>query len=138
MRIFHHRLLVILECSILLIILSCNNSKTKEIGNNDSQIIETEEINSTQRIDELKPDEMMFLVEGAIDTWFFYNLDNYASYTPIIRKTDYDSIRNIHIHHIRYRSMNLDGGYETVEKTFSVTFTFNDKGVPDFTVTEIN
>lgn len=107
------------------------------MGNN-FQRIEKEEINSPQRIDELKPHEMMFLVEGAIDTWFFYNLDNYASFKPIIRKTDYDSIRNIHIHHIRYRSMNLDGGYETVEKTFSVTFTFNDKGVSDFTVTEIN
>lgn len=91
----------------------------------------------SESIKDLTPAEMMPLVEGAVDTWFFYHLDNYGSYTPIIRRTDYDSLKNIHIHHIRYRVMNREGGYETSEKAFEVNFIFDEKGTPNFNVIEI-
>lgn len=124
--------------STLLSLTSCKGDKTKEAVNEiDSSVIINSEVSIPENISDLKPEEMMFLVEGAVDSWMFYNLDNYASYEAIIRKTDYDSVRNIHIHHIRYRTMNKEGGYETTEKTFEVTFHIHENGVPDYTVTEI-
>lgn len=122
----------------LLSLSSCKGDKTGE-GKISPDSINIDDIGSTvkENVSDLKPKEMIFLVEGAVDTWFFYNLDNYASYEAIMRNTEYDSIRNIHIHHVRFRSMNKDGGYETTEKTFEVSFTLNEKDVPEFNVKEI-
>lgn len=110
--------------------LSIDNEKKDSINNSPESTVQA-------RISNLKPEEMMFLVEGAVDSWMFYNLDNFASYEVIMRKTDYDSVRNIHIHHVRYRTMNKEGGYETTEKTFDVTFSIDKKGVLDYTINEI-
>ena len=130
--------LLIIIIGTLLSLSSCKgyNQKNADDGN-DSTITINSEISIPESISDLKPEEMMPLVEGAVDSWMFYNLDNYASYKAIMRKTDYDSARNIHTHHVRYRTMNKEGGYETTEKTFEVTFSLDENGVLDYTINEI-
>lgn len=129
--------LPLLIIGISVFVSSCGG-KVKTESINDADKIEVDSVPANaESISDLKAEEMIFLVEGAVDTWFFYNLDNYASYEAVMRKTDYDPARNIHIHHVRYRTMNKEGGYETTEKTFEVSFTLNDKGVPDFKVEEV-
>ena len=88
-------------------------------------------------ITELKPDEMMFFVEGAVDSWFFYHLHDYRSYEAIIRSTEYDEMEECYIHKCRYRASTLGGGYETEEKIFKVTFDINSQGLKDFNVVDI-
>lgn len=110
--------LFLLICGALFLNSCSGKSKTPDAINEDtlSDIAEVSSHINTDNLSDLKPEEMMFLVEGAVDSWFFYNLDNYDSYKPILRKTDYDSIRNLHIHHVRYKTMNKEGGFETTEK----------------------
>lgn len=69
------------------------------------------------------PEKNYLIVEQAVDAWLFYNLSDYKSYEPIIRSTDYDSNRKIYIHHLRYRSMNPEGGIVTSERDFEVDLT---------------
>ena len=129
---------IIIIIVFLLSLSSCRgNNEKQSVNENDPSDIINSEVSIPGNISDLKPEEMMFLVEGAIDSWMFYNLDNYASYEAIMRKTDYDSVRNIHIHHVRFRTMNKAGGYVTKEKTFEVNFKIDENGVPDYTVLEI-
>lgn len=128
----------LISISLILSLSSCKSDKSKaETEGLNSTDIEIYEAAAQENVSDLKPEEMIFLVEGAVDSWFFYNLDNYRSYEAIMRSTDYDSTRNVHIHHVRYRFMNKEGGYETTEKTFEVSFTLNENGTPDFEVKDI-
>lgn len=99
--------------------------------NNDSLL------NNQSSIADLNPDEMIFLVEGAVDSWFFYHLHDYRSYEPIIRSTEYDDSERCFIHKCRYRASTLGGGYETEEKIFKVTFDIDPRGIKDFNVVDI-
>lgn len=111
-------------------------SKTEMICNGDT-IIENETLIRQENIQDLKPEEMMFLVEGAVDSWFFYHLHDYRSYEPIIRSTDYNADEDYFIHKCRYRASTLGGGYETEEKIFQVTLQVDSTGLKDFNVEDI-
>ena len=120
---------------ILLSITSCKGDKTKEsINENDSSDIINSEIETSENISDLKPEEMMFLVEGTVDSWFFYHLHDYRSYEPIIRSTDYNAEEDYYIHKCRYRASTLGGGYETEEKIFKVSLQVDSTGLKDFNV----
>ena len=123
---------------ILLSLTSCKGDKTKEsIYENDPSDIINSEVSIPENISDLKPEEMMFLVEGAVDSWFFYHLHDYRSYEPIIRSTDYNADEDVYIHKCRYRASTLGGGYETEEKTFKVTFNIDSQGMKDFHIEDI-
>lgn len=123
---------------ILLSLTSCKGDKTKESVNEiDSSVIINSEVSIPENISDLKPEEMMFLVEGAIDSWFFYHLHDYRSYEPIIRSTDYNAEEDYYIHKCRYRASTLGGGFETEEKIFKVTFDIDSQGMKDFHVEDI-
>ena len=104
---------------------------------NDPSDIINSEVSIPENISDLKPEEMMFLVEGAVDSWFFYHLHDYRSYEPIIRSTDYNADGDYYIHKCRYRASTLGGGYETEEKTFKVTFDIDSQGMKDFHVEDL-
>lgn len=113
---------------------SCTNTtnETTDIDN-----VSVEEQGTLNNVADLNHEEMMFLVEGAVDAWFFQHSNNYASYEPIVRNTKYDTATDSYIHYIRYRVMNLNGGYETIEKNFNVTFTIDKEGIHSYTVNEM-
>lgn len=72
-------------------------------------------------------------VDQAIDAWLYFKLSDFKSYQPIIRTTRYDSIRNIHTQHLRYRVMNEQGGMVTLERDFEVDLNRpGDHGIPFF------
>lgn len=122
----------------LLSLSSCNVDKTKEADKEYSPANkENSYINIPQNISDLKSEEMMFLVEGAVESWFFNHLHDYRSYEPIIRTTDYNSEENYYIHKCRYRASTLGGGYETEEKIFKVTLQVDSTGLKDFNVEDI-
>ena len=84
---------------ILLSLSSCKgNSKKNVIEGKDSIEIISTEITIPDNITDLKPEEMIFLIEGAVDSWFFYHLHDYRSYEPIIRSTDYNAGGDYYIH----------------------------------------
>lgn len=115
-------------------------SKVKEQNQETSDFLEKENIeefiSQEDNLKELKP-ELYILVEGAVDTWFFYNLLDYRSYEPIIRSTDYIPQEDIFIHKCRYRARTLNGGFETVEKTFRVSLDVDAKSIDGFQVEDI-
>ena len=117
---------------------SCKGDKTKEsVNENDTSDIINAEASIPENISDLKPGEMMFLVEGAVDSWFFYHLHDYLSYEPIIRSTNYNADEDVYIHKCRYRASTLEGGYETEEKIFKVTLQVDSSGLKDFNVEDI-
>ena len=123
---------------ILLSFTSCKSDKTREdVNENDSSDIINSEIAIPENISDLKSEEMMFLVERAVDSWFFYHLHDYRSYEPIIRSTDYNADGDYYIHKCRYRASTLEGGYETEEKTFKVSLQVDSTGLKDFNVEDI-
>ena len=123
---------------ILLSLTSCKGDKTKEsVNENNSSDIINSEIAIPENISDLKSEEMMFLVEGAVDSWFFYHLHDYRSYEPIIRSTDYNADGDYYIHKCRYRASTLGGGYETEEKMFKVSLQVDSTGLKDFNVEDI-
>ena len=72
---------------ILLSLTSCKGDKTKEsVNENDSSDIINSEVSIPENISDLKPEEMMFLVEGAVDSWFFYHLHDYRSYEGVLKR----------------------------------------------------
>ena len=130
--------LLSLIIGLLLSLSSCNGNRKNEAGNeNDSNNIINSEIAIPENISDLKPEEMMFLVEGAVDSWFFYHLHDYRSYEPIIRSTDYNAEGDYYIHKCRYRASTLGGGYETEEKIFKVSLQVDSIGLKDFNVEDI-
>ena len=86
----------------------------------------------------LDPREQFLLVEQAVDSWMYFHLLDYSSYTPLIRSTDYDVRQKVHIHHIRYRAANAMGGNETYDKTFEVRLEITRDGLKDFDVKDIS
>ena len=123
---------------ILLSLTSCKGDKTKESVNEiDSSVIINSGVSIPENISDLKSEEMMFLVEGAVDSWFFYHLHDYRSYEPIIRSTDYNADEDVYIHKCRYRASTLEGGYETEEKIFKVSLQVDSTGLKDFNVEDI-
>lgn len=69
------------------------------------------------------PEENYLLVEQAVDAWLYFHLPDYKSYEPLIRSTEYDSLQNLYIHHLRLRMINPQGGPVTEERTFKVDMT---------------
>ena len=66
------------------------------------------------------PEKDWIFVQQAVDAWLYFHLSDFKSYEPLRRSTDYDSIRDIYIHHLRYRTMNEQGGVVTVERDYEV------------------
>ena len=123
---------------ILLSLSSCNVGKTKgEDKEFDSINIINSKFDTPENISDLKPEEMMFLVEGAVDSWFFYHLHDYRSYEPIIRSTHYNADGDFYIHKCRYRASTLEGGYETEEKIFKISLQVDSTGFKDFQIEDI-
>ena len=123
---------------ILLSLSSCNVGKTKGDDKEcDSINIINSKFDTPENISDLKHEEMIFLVEGAVDSWFFYHLHDYRSYEPIIRSTDYNADGDYYIHKCRYRASTLGGGSETEKKIFKVTFDIDSQGMKDFHVEDI-
>lgn len=117
---------------------SCKGkSDASAMEENDAYINVDSTENIQKSIADLKSDEMIFLVEGAVDSWFFYHLHDYRSYEPIIRSTEYDEAENCYIHKCRYRASTLGGGYSTEEKIFKVTFDIDSKDLKDFKVIDL-
>ena len=90
-----------------------------------------------QSLKDLLPSQQYILVEGAVDSWFFFHLHDYRSYEAIIRTTDFIEDKGYFIHKVRYRASTLEGGYETDEKIFRVTINISNKGIPNFDVEDI-
>lgn len=79
------------------------------------------------------PEKNWIFVQQAVDAWLYFHLSDFKSYEPLRRSTDYDSIRDIYIHHLRYRSMNEQGGMVTVERDYEVDLNRQgDNGNPFF------
>ncbi|MDE6423198.1 MAG: hypothetical protein K2K95_07240 [Muribaculaceae bacterium] len=79
------------------------------------------------------PEKDWIFVQQAVDAWLYFHLSDFKSYEPLRRSTDYDSIRDIYIHHLRYRSMNEQGGMITVERDYEVDLNRQgDNGNPFF------
>ena len=83
------------------------------------------------------PEDNYILVEQAVDAWLYFNLSDYKSYEPLIRSTDYDSARNLYIHHLRLRTMNKQGGMETYDRLFEIDMTRQGENGNPFHVREI-
>ena len=83
------------------------------------------------------PERNYLLVEQAVDAWLYFNLSDYKSYEPLIRSTDYDSARNLYIHHLRLRTMNKQGGMETYDRLFEIDMTRHGENGNPFHVREI-
>ena len=131
-------LIIYILMTFLLSLTSCKGDKTKEsINENETSDIINSEVSIPENISDLKPEEMMFLVEGAVDSWFFYHLHDYRSYEPIIRSTDYNAEGDYYIHKCRYRASTLGGGYETEDKIFKVYLQIDSTGLKDFHVEDI-
>ena len=65
---------IIIIIVFLLSLSSCRgNNEKQSVNENDSENLVDSEIANSDNISDLKPEEMMFLVEGAIDSWMFYN-----------------------------------------------------------------
>ena len=71
---------------------------------------------------EVSEEGIFMLIEQSVDTWFFYHLENWNSYQPITRSTNYNKADDTYRHNIRYRAMNKNGGIETHSKEFKVAF----------------
>lgn len=69
------------------------------------------------------PEKFFLIVEQAVDAWLYFNISDFKSYEPLIRYTIYDAGRNVYIHHLRYRSINKEGGMDTTEAKFEVDLT---------------
>ena len=122
----------------LLALSSCNGDKsTNEETRQDSIKIEILGSGNSENVSDLKPEEMIFLVEAAVDSWFFYHLHDYRSYEPLIRSTEYNAEEDYYIHKCRYRASTLGGGYETENKIFKVTFQIDPEGMKDYNVEDI-
>lgn len=79
------------------------------------------------------PEKDWIFVQQAVDAWLYFHLSDFKSYEPLRRSTDYDSIRDIYIHHLRYRTMNEQGGMVTVERDYEVDLNRQgDNGNPFF------
>lgn len=117
----------------------CGQQK-KNPKDSDSRIEFSQTENSesrTEGIQDLTPQQQFLLVEQAVDSWMYFHLLDFSSYAPLIRSTDYDARRNVHIHHLRYRAANAMGGRETHEKTFEVRLDISPDGLKDFDVKDI-
>ena len=66
------------------------------------------------------PEKDWIFVEQAVDAWLYFHLSDFKNYEPLIRSTDYDSNRNIYIHHLRFRTMNEQGGLVSIEQDYEV------------------
>ena len=66
------------------------------------------------------PEKDWIFVEQAVDTWPYFHLSDFKTYEPLMRSTDYDSDRDIYIHHLRFRTMNEQGGSVTIEQDYEV------------------
>ena len=130
-------IIISLVFGIVISLYSCNGKSKTDTNCKEDSLIENTDLNRQENISDLKPEEMMFLVEGAVDSWFFYHLHDYRSFEPIIRSTDYKADEDYFIHKCRYRASTLGGGYETEEKIFKVTFDIDSQGMKDFHVEDI-
>lgn len=66
------------------------------------------------------PEKDWIFVEQAVDAWLYFNLSDFKSHELLIRSTDYDSIHDIYTHHLRFRSMNEQGGMVIADRDFEV------------------
>lgn len=123
---------------LLLIFLSssCNKSRQSSGLEDNLRPVFSEPVENVEGLKD-KKGELYMLVEGAVDTWFFYHLHDYRSYEPMIRSTDYNLEEDNYIHKCRYRASTLEGGYETDEKIFKVILDVDYTGLKDFHVEDI-
>ena len=138
-RLFKYRvriLIYFLVATSNLLVFSCGKNNSGQIQNDSIRIIGFENEMIQENLEDRKG-ELYMLVEGAVDSWFFYHLHDYRSYEPIIRSTDYNAEEDYYIHKCRYRASTLGGGFETEEKIFKVTFDIDSQGMKDFHVEDI-
>lgn len=123
-----------------LAVLSLTGCDRKEVRLNLSDAPEksdAEESRLPEELESLSPEDGFLLVEQAVDSWMYFHLLDYSSYTPLIRSTDYDPLNDSYIHHVRYRGANVMGGLETHEKTFEVSLHLTSGRLDDFDVNDI-
>lgn len=133
-----------LSASALLVFWSCNDNKDRSDENRTPIIVEEKYEGKNVPDSVLKtlvpfeePEKNYLFVEQAVDAWLYFHLQDYRNYEPLIRSTEYNSVSNLYIHHLRLRTMNQEGGLETTERTFQVDLTRQgDHGNP-FYVEEI-
>lgn len=111
-------------------------SSKRDHGHDDgSQATEEEIVRDGSGSEE---EDLRILAEQAVDAWMFYNLQDFRSYEPLIRNTEYLPDSNLYIHTVRYREMNENGGMMTYEKTFKVRLILSSDGrLEDYEVREI-
>lgn len=89
---------------------SRREGETAELS--DSTVIRTDA--------EVKGEELTLLAESAVDAWFYEHLNDYGSFKPLRRATEYDAATGLYRHRCLYRASNTEGGLETHEKEFEV------------------
>ncbi len=118
----------VISCIVLIIILlpACKSSnRDSKLENKDHEsdpikVMASELPTPTTITPTGDPKKDWIFVEQAVDAWLYFHLSDFKSYKPLRRSTDYDTIRHIYIHHLRYTTMNTQGGMITIDQDYEV------------------